>query len=114
MRGRTCCAGSELLLACDLRFASHENTSIGRFEVGIGVLARVVGRARALELLLAADDLDGPRAERYGCVNRAIADERLDAEVEAIASMLARHDHDAIARAKSSVDRATWPAGRAL
>jgi enoyl-CoA hydratase/carnithine racemase len=104
MRGRTCCAGSELLLACDLRFASHENTSIGRFEVGIGVLARVVGRARALELLLAADDLDGPRAERYGCVNRAIADDQLDDEVDQIASRLARSDQDVIARVKSYVD----------
>lgn len=48
-----------------------------------------------------ADDLDGPRAEQYGYVNRLIADDHLDAEVEEIASRLARLDHDAIVRTKS-------------
>jgi enoyl-CoA hydratase/carnithine racemase len=65
------------------------------------------GRSRpgALEILLVADELDGPRAEQYGYVNRLIADDQLDAEVEAIASRLARFDHDAIARTKSYVDQ---------
>jgi predicted component of type VI protein secretion system len=49
------------------------------------------------------------RAEQYGYVNRLIADEQLDAVVEAIASRLARFDHDAIARTKSYVDQATLP-----
>jgi enoyl-CoA hydratase/carnithine racemase len=101
-----------------MRFSSRENTLLGRFGAGIGVvggggpmarLARLVGRGRALEILLVADDLDGPRAERYGFVNRLIADDRLDAEVEAMASRLARFDHDAIARTKSHVDLATMP-----
>ena len=64
-------------------------------------LPRLVGRGRALEILLVAPDLDGPRAERYGYVNRVIADHQLDAEVKAIATRLARFDHDAIARTKS-------------
>jgi enoyl-CoA hydratase/carnithine racemase len=72
-------------------------------------LSRLVGRGRALEILLVADDLDGPRAEQYGYVNRVIADDQLDAEVEAIASRLARFDRDAIARTKSYVDRVTLP-----
>src|SRR3984893_17407588 len=72
-------------------------------------LCRLVGRGRALEILLVADDLDGPRAEQYGYVNRLIADAQLDAEVEAIASRLARFDHDAIARTKSYVDQVTLP-----
>jgi enoyl-CoA hydratase/carnithine racemase len=105
IRGRASYAGSEFVLACDLRFASREHSSIGQF--GFGRLCAVVGRARALEVVLTGDDLDGPRAERYGCVNRVIADDRLDAEVEAIASRLAHCDHDVIARAKASVDRAT-------
>jgi enoyl-CoA hydratase/carnithine racemase len=113
IRGRARGAGSEFVLACDLRFASRENTLLGQFEVGTGVvpgggpmarLSRVVGRARALEILLVADDLDGPRAERYGCVNRVIDDDQLDEEVDATASRLARFDHDAIARTKSYVD----------
>jgi enoyl-CoA hydratase/carnithine racemase len=118
IRGRARGAGSEFLLACDLRFASRENTLLGQFEVGIGVipgggpmarLARLVGRGRALEILLVADDLDGPRAEQYGYVNRLIADAELDDEVDAIASRLARFDGDAIARTKSYVDNVTLP-----
>lgn len=118
IRGRTRGAGSEFVLACDLRFASRENTLIGQFEVGAGFvpgggptarLPRLVGRGRALEILLVADDHDGPRAEQYGYVNRTIADAELDAEVAAIASRLARFDHDAIAGTKAHVDRATLP-----
>jgi enoyl-CoA hydratase/carnithine racemase len=119
IRGRARGAGSEFVLACDLRFASRENTLLGQFEVGTGVvpgggpmarLSRLVGRGRALEILLVADDLDGPRAEQYGYVNRAIADERLDHEVETIAARLARFDHEAIACTKSHVDQVTLPA----
>ena len=119
IRGRARGAGSEFVLACDLRFASRENSLLGQFEVGAGVvpgggpmarLSRLVGRGRALEILLVADDFDGPRAEQYGYVNRAIADDRLDDEVEAMASRLSRFDHDAIARTKSYVDRVTLPA----
>jgi enoyl-CoA hydratase/carnithine racemase len=123
IRGRARGAGSEFILACDLRFASRENTLLGQFEVGIGLvpggapmarLARLVGRGRALEILLVADDLDGPRAQEYGYVNRVIADSRLDDEVEAMASRLARFDHDAIARTKSYVDQVTLPADNEL
>jgi enoyl-CoA hydratase/carnithine racemase len=77
-------------------------------------LSRLAGRGRALEILLVADDLDGPRAELYGYVNRAIADDQLDAEVDMMAARLARFDHDAIARTKSHVDRVTLPADSEL
>jgi enoyl-CoA hydratase/carnithine racemase len=118
IRGCARGAGSEFVLACDMRFASRENTLLGQFEVGIGVvpggapmarLSRLAGRGRALEILLVADDLDGPRAELYGYVNRVIADDRLDAEVDVIAARLARFDHEAIARTKAHVDRVTLP-----
>jgi enoyl-CoA hydratase/carnithine racemase len=118
MRGRARGAGSEFALACDLRFASRENTLLGQFEVGSGPvpsggamggaiarLARLVGRARALEIALVANDLNGPRAEQYGYVNRVIADDRLDEAVDEIASRLARFDHEAIARTKFYVDQ---------
>jgi enoyl-CoA hydratase/carnithine racemase len=115
IRGRARGAGSEFVLACDMRFASRENARLGQFEVGARVvpkggptarLSRLVGPGRALEILLAADDVDGPRAAEYGYVNRAIADGRLDAEVEEIALRLACFDRDALARTKSDVDRA--------
>jgi enoyl-CoA hydratase/carnithine racemase len=118
IRGRARGAGSEFVLACDLRLASRENTLLGQFEVGTGLvpgggpmarLSRLVGRGRALEILLVADDFDGPRAEQYGYVNRTIADEKLDDEVEAIATRLARFDHESLARTKSYVDRVTLP-----
>lgn len=119
IRGRVRGAGSEFVLACDLRFASRENAVLGQFEVAIGVVAggnpmarlsRLAGRGRALEILLVADDLDGPRAEQYGYVNRVIADDQLDAEVDMMARRLARFDHEAIARTKSYVDQVTLPA----
>ena len=106
------------MLACDLRFASRENTLLGQYEVATGVvpgggamarLARLVGRA--LEILLVADELDGPRAQQYGYVNRLIADDQLDAEVDAMAARLARFDHDAIALTKSCVDQVRLPGG---
>ncbi len=123
IRGRARGAGSEFVLACDLRFGSRENTVLGQFEVGIGVipgggpmarLSRLVGRGRALEILLVADDFDGPRAEQYGYLNRLIADDRLDDEVEDIAMRLARFDHDAIGRTKAYVDQVTLPADSEL
>jgi enoyl-CoA hydratase/carnithine racemase len=118
IRGRARGAGSEFALACDLRFASREKAVLGQFEVGAGFvpgggpmarLSRLVGRGRALEILLVADDFDATRAEQYGYVNRAIADDALDGEVEAMASRLAGFDHDAIARTKSYVDQVTLP-----
>jgi enoyl-CoA hydratase/carnithine racemase len=118
IRGRARGAGSEFVLACDLRFASRENTVLGQFEVAAGLipgggpmarLSRLVGRGRALEILLVADDFDGPRAEQYGYVNRAIADDKLDQEVDEIASRLARFDREAIARTKFYVDEVTLP-----
>jgi enoyl-CoA hydratase/carnithine racemase len=119
IRGRARGAGSEFVAACDLRFASRENTVLGQFEAVGGVvpaggpmarLARLVGRGRALEILLVGDDLDGPRAQQYGYVNRLVADDRLDDEVEEMAMRLAGFDHDAIARTKAYIDQVTLPA----
>ena len=118
IRGRARGAGSEFVLACDLRFASRENSVLGQFEVGAGFipgggpmarLSRLVGRGRALEILLVADDFDGRRAEQYGYVNRTIADGSLDEEVERIALRLAGFDHEAIASTKRYVDQVTLP-----
>src|SRR5262249_13750705 len=81
---RDCVRGvsSEFALAYDMRFASHENTRLGQPEVAVGVhpgggterLPHLVGRGRALEIVLGANDFDGDTAERYGYVNRALPD----------------------------------------
>src|SRR5438552_9798341 len=87
IRGRATGNGSELLLACDMSFASREKALFSHFEVGVGVvpgggpmarLPRLMGRARALEVLLAADDISGADAEFLGYVNRALADDELN------------------------------------
>jgi enoyl-CoA hydratase/carnithine racemase len=118
IRGRARGAGSEFVLACDMRFASRENAALGQFEIATGLipgggtmarLSRLIGRGRALEIVLVGDDLDGERAEQYGYVNRTIADSGLDDEVEGVAARLARFDPEAIGRAKSYVDRVTLP-----
>src|ERR1700720_468524 len=86
--------GSELALACDMRFASREKAILSHFEVGAGIvpgggpmarLPRLLGRGRALEVLLGADDIPGDLAERYGYVNRSFPDSDLDAFVESLA-----------------------------
>jgi enoyl-CoA hydratase/carnithine racemase len=104
IRGRATGVGSELALACDMRFASREKAILSHFEVGAGVvpgggpmarLPRLMGRGRALEVLLGADDISGDLAERYGYVNRSFPDADLDAFVESLAN---RSDRDAFAQ----------------
>src|SRR5450432_2925220 len=118
IRGRATGVGSELALACDMRFASLEKAILSQFEVGAGFvpcggpmarLPRLIGRGRALEVLLGADDIPGDLAERYGYVNRALPDAKLDAFVEALATRIASFDKQAIAETKNFVNVASLP-----
>jgi enoyl-CoA hydratase/carnithine racemase len=118
IRGCVRGASSEFVLACDMRFASRENTLLGQPEVGVGVhpggggterLPHLVGRGRALEIVLGANDFDGDTAERYGYVNRALPDAELDGFVDTLARRIASFDRRAIAAAKSLVNRASLP-----
>jgi len=118
IRGRARGAGSEFALACDMRFASREKAILGQFEVGVGAvpgggpmarLPRLIGRGRALEVLLGADDFDGTLAEQYGYVNRAVPDAELDAFVDAFARRLAGFEKAAIVETKRFVDQASLP-----
>src|SRR5438477_6992994 len=120
IRGRATGNGSELALACDMRFASRENTRLSQWEVGVGLVAgggpmarlpRVMGRGRALEVLLSADDISGADAERLGYVNRALPDAELDNFVEALATRIASFDKWAIANTKRLVNEASLPPG---
>jgi len=119
IRGRATGVGSELALASDMRFASRENAILSQWEVGAGLvpgggpmarLPRLMGRGRALEVLLGADDIRGDLAERYGYVNRALPDAELDSFVDALAMRIASFDKQAIAATKRLVDVASLPA----
>lgn len=118
IRGRATGVGSELALACDMRFASREKAILSQWEVGAGVvpgggpmarLPRLMGRGRALEVLLGADDIPGDLAERYGYVNRSLPDADLDAFVDALATRIASFDKQAISETKHFADVASLP-----
>src|SRR6184192_4216453 len=118
IRGRATGVGSELALACDMRFASREKAILSHFEVGAGIvpgggpmarLPRLMGRGRALEVLLGADDIPGDLAERYGYVNRSLPDAELDEFVEALANRIASFDKRVISETKRFVDVASLP-----
>jgi enoyl-CoA hydratase/carnithine racemase len=118
IRGRATGNGSEITLACDMAFASREKTIISQWEVGVGMVAgggpmarlpRLIGRNRALEVLLTSEDLSGDQAEAYGYVNRALPDAELDAFVDAIATRIARFDKWAIGETKRLVNTSLPP-----
>jgi enoyl-CoA hydratase/carnithine racemase len=119
IRGRATGVGSELALACDMRFASREKAILSQWEVGAGLvpgggpmarLPRLIGRGRALEVLLGADDVNGDLAELYGYVNRSLPDAELDAFVEQLAMRIASFDKRALAETKRLVNLNSLPA----
>src|SRR6201988_136073 len=118
IRGRARGVSSEFLLACDMRFASRENTALAQVEVGSGVhpggggterLPALVGRGRALEIILGSNDFDGETAERYGYVTRALPDAELDRFVDALARRIASFDRRPIEAAKNLVNHVSLP-----
>jgi len=118
IRGRATGVGSELALASDMRFASREKAVLSQWEVGAALvpgggpmarLPRLMGRGRALEVLLGADDIPGDLAELYGYVNRSLPDAQLDGFVDALATRVASFDKDAIWETKRLVNVASLP-----
>ena len=120
--GRVGGGGSELALSCDMRFGARGRTAINQPEVALGILPggsgtqrlpRLVGRGRALELILGCDDLDAETAERWGYLNRALAPEELRPIVTRLARRIAGFPAPAIAAAKRAVLAAEpdWSAG---
>jgi len=118
IRGRATGNGSELTLACDMSFASREKAILSQWEVGVSLVAgggpmarlpRLIGRNRALEVLLSSEDIRGEQAEAYGYVNRALPDADLDAFVEAFATRIAGFDKWAIANTKRLVNTSLPP-----
>jgi enoyl-CoA hydratase/carnithine racemase len=118
IRGRATGNGSELSLACDMSFASREKAILSQWEVGVGLVAgggpmtrlpRLIGRNRALEVLLGSEDIRGDLAQDYGYVNRSLPDTELDGFVDALATRIASFDKWAIANTKRLVNAASLP-----
>ncbi len=118
IRGRATGVGSELALASDMRFASREKAVLSQWEVGAALvpgggpmarLPRLMGRGRALEVLLGADDVNGDLAQLYGYVNRSLPDNQLDPFVDALAERISSFDKQAIAETKRLVDLNSLP-----
>jgi enoyl-CoA hydratase/carnithine racemase len=118
IRGRATGNGSEIALASDMTFVSREKAVLSQWEVGIGLVAgggpmarlpRLMGRGRALEVLLSSDDIGGELAEAYGYVNRALPDAELDGFVDALATRIAAFDKWAIANTKRLVNASLPP-----
>jgi enoyl-CoA hydratase/carnithine racemase len=118
IRGRSTGVGGELITACDMRFASREKAILSQWEVGAGIvpgggpmarLPRLIGRGRALEVLLTSNDINGELAELYGYVNRSLPDAELDEFVEAVARRIATFDKQVLSETKRLVDVASLP-----
>jgi enoyl-CoA hydratase/carnithine racemase len=110
--------GSELVLSCDMRFGALGRAVLAQPEVALGIipggsgtqrLPRVIGRARALEIILGCEDFDAALAERYGYLNRALPPSELGPFVQRLAYRIASFPAEAIALAKTAVAAAELP-----
>jgi enoyl-CoA hydratase/carnithine racemase len=118
IEGRVRGVGSEFILACDMRFAARESATFGQFEPAFGVipgaggaqhLTRLMGRGRALEVMLSADDYNADLAERYGWINRALPADELDAFVSSLAHRIAKFPAAGRAVVKERVNAIALP-----
>ena len=118
IEGRVGGGGAELSMNFDMRFGVIGKTVISQMEVPIGILPggsgtqnlpRLVGRARAMEIILGGIDVDAETAERWGWLNRALPANAIDAHVDALARRIASFPADAVRLAKQSVNSATLP-----
>jgi enoyl-CoA hydratase/carnithine racemase len=113
IEGRVRAAGSEFVLACDMRFAARESAIFSQPEPGFGVvpggggiqhLTRLMGRARALEVMLGAGDYDAELAERYGWINRALPADALNDFVRSLAHRIAKFPAGGLVAVKDRVN----------
>jgi enoyl-CoA hydratase/carnithine racemase len=113
IEGRVRGAGSEFVLACDMRFAARESAIFAQFEPAFGQLpgggaaqhlARLMGRSRALEVMLSADDFDAELAERYGWINRALPADTLEEFVRSLAHRIGAFPAGGLATVKDRVN----------
>ena len=118
IEGRVGGGGSELALSCDMRFGVKERTTICQMEVPLGILPggtgtqrlpRLVGRGRALEIILGGDDLDARTAERWGYLNRIFKPRKIGPFVAELAYRIASFPPEAVRLAKAAVNGAEGP-----
>ncbi|MEJ2131576.1 MAG: enoyl-CoA hydratase/isomerase family protein [Gammaproteobacteria bacterium] len=118
IEGRVGGGGSELASSFDMRFGVRGKTKINQMEVPLGILPggtgtqrlpRLVGRGRALEIILAGDDLDAESAEQWGYLNRALFPDQIGPFVTSLAKRNASFPPEAVRLAKASVDAADKP-----
>ena len=115
IEGRAGGGGSEIALSCDMRFALRDRAIFNQPEVALGILpggsgtvrlSRLLGRGRALEVVLGCDDVPADLAEAWGWINRALPVETLWPFVDRLAARIAAFPPHAVAAAKASVLRA--------
>jgi enoyl-CoA hydratase/carnithine racemase len=118
IEGRVRGVGSEFILACDMRFAARESAIFGQFEPSFGVipgaggaqhLTRLMGRGRALEVMLSAQDYDADLAERYGWINRALPASEIEVFVSSLAHRIAKFPAAGHAVVKERVNAIALP-----
>jgi len=118
IEGRVGGGGSELAANCDMRFGVEGKTKINQMEVPLGILPggtgtqllpRLVGRCRALEIVLGGDDLDAETAEHWGYLNRIFPASEIDAFISGLAQRIAGFPIEAVRLAKASVLAAETP-----
>jgi enoyl-CoA hydratase/carnithine racemase len=123
IEGRARGGGSELVLSLDMRFGALGRAVLAQPEVALGILPggsgtqrlpRLMGRARALEVILGCEDLDAALAERWGYLNRALPPAELGPFVERLAYRIASFPAEAIALAKAAVAAAEGPTREGL
>src|SRR3989454_7866077 len=123
VEGRARGGGSEFLLSLDLRFGALGRVILAQPEVALGIipggsgtqrLPRLIGRARALEVILGCEDVPAELAERWGYLNRALPPAELGPFVERLALRIASFPAEAVALAKAAVDAAELPTEQGL
>ena len=123
IEGRVGGGGSEFSASMDMRFGVIGKTKINQMEVPLGILPggtgtqrlpRLVGRGRAMEIVLGGDDLDAETAERWGYLNRIFAADAIDDWVMSLARRIASFPVEAVRLAKESVNAAEMPLGDGL
>jgi enoyl-CoA hydratase/carnithine racemase len=123
IEGRVGGGGSEFAASMDMRFGVIDKTIINQMEVPLGILPggsgtqrlpRLVGRSRAMEIVLGADDLDAQTAERWGYLNRIYRADEIDDKVAALAARIASFPMESVRLAKAAVNASDLPIQQGL